>query len=334
MARPLRHVPHDTSRRLVWVYVGVVAFVAVDILLVVLALSSNHATATAKTAAPIPTFGSTGLEQTPTASPAATPAATVKPTPTTAAVTFLPVPPTRLLDAVDANTAWRAQTGACPETAAAPEVTSDGGATWKKTDASGPTEVTALQRLTATSESVVASVGLARADCAPQFVQTYIGGGNYASYPDKLAATWYVDPADGANVHSPTGTKTAPCDAVVTLAVRDDEHAAALCADGRLFSTSDAAATWSAPVTLPGVTSLTDTTTGYLAAAIGRTECAGVQVLALETSLESIVSGCYETPAPARSLSGAVAISQDSENLWLWAGSALGRSSDGGFTWK
>ncbi|MDY7540921.1 hypothetical protein [Cryobacterium sp. 5B3] len=336
MARPIRHVPRDTSRRRTGVYVGVVAFVAVDILLIVLALGSNRSAATAETAAPIATFGASSVQPTPaeTTAPTPTPVATATSTSTPAASTLLPVPPTRLLGAVDAKTAWRAQTGACPTAAATPELTTDSGVTWKKTDATGPTKVTALQRLTVTSESTVEFVGLAKADCAPQFVKTFVTGDNYSSYPDKLAGTWYVDPADRATVQSPGGAKKAPCDAVVTLAVRDTKNAAALCADGRAFSTTDAAATWSASDTLPGTVTLTDTTTGYLAAAVGRSGCAGVQILTLKPSLESAVSGCYPTPSPAQSLPGNVALSGASGTLWLWAGDALGRSSDGGATWK
>ncbi|TFB85618.1 hypothetical protein E3O44_13610 [Cryobacterium algoricola] len=338
MARPSRHVPRDTSRRRTGVYIGIAAFIAVDILLIVLALNSNRAAATAETAAPIHTFGVTSVEPTPTPASKVTPTKTATATPastaTPAAATLLPVPPTRLLGAVDAKTAWRAQTGSCPTAAATPELTTDAGVTWKKTDASGPTKVTALQRLTATSESTVEFVGLAKQDCAPQFVKTFVTGDNYSSYPDKLAGTWYVNPADRATVQSPAGAEKAPCDAVVTLAVRDSKNAAALCADGRVFATTDAATTWSAPVTLSGVLTLTDTDTGYLAAAVGRADCAGVQVLTLKSSLESAVSGCYPTPTPAQSLPGNVAMSGASGTLWLWVGDALGRSSDDGATWK
>ena len=41
MAKPPRHIPRDTSRRRMSVYIAVAAFFAVDILLIVLALGST-----------------------------------------------------------------------------------------------------------------------------------------------------------------------------------------------------------------------------------------------------------------------------------------------------
>lgn len=54
MAKPPRHVPRDTSRRRVWVYIAVTAFVAVDVLLIALALGSTRATDAAEASRPIP----------------------------------------------------------------------------------------------------------------------------------------------------------------------------------------------------------------------------------------------------------------------------------------
>jgi len=41
MARPKRHVPRDASRRRVWVYLAIAVFLAVDVALIVWALTSN-----------------------------------------------------------------------------------------------------------------------------------------------------------------------------------------------------------------------------------------------------------------------------------------------------
>ncbi|TFC12019.1 hypothetical protein E3O19_13785 [Cryobacterium algoritolerans] len=328
MAKPPRHVPRDTSRRRVWVYVAVATFVAADLILIVLALGSTRATDAAEVSRPIPTFSAASAVDA-----AAAPTPTATPTATPAATTVLPLPPTRLLDAVDGQTAWRAQTGPCPATPASPELTTNGGATWKKTDATGTAKVTALQSLMVTSESVVEMVGLAKSDCAPQFVKTFVSGDNYSSYSDKLAGTWFVDPADRATIHSPSGSAKAPCDAVVTLAVRDDKSAAALCADGRLFSTVDAAA-WSPASALPGVVSITDTDTGYLAAAVGRSECAGVQLITLAPARESTEAGCFKAAVQPSGLTGNIAVSGAVGTVWLWAGDAFVRSSDGGATWN
>ena len=326
MARPSRYIPRDTSRRRIWVYLAVGAFIAVDILLIVLALGSARPGAEVEARQTTPTIDAVASTSAPT--PTATPA------PAPSAEVVLPLPTTRLLGAVDENTAWRAATGDCPATPASPELTTDGGATWKTTNATGPAKVTALQRLMVTSESVVEMVGLAKSDCAPQFVKTFVAGDNYSASSDKTAATWFVDPADRATVHSPAGDATAPCDAVVALAVRDDESAAVLCSDGSLFDTTDAAKTWSSPVTLAGAVAMTTTDTGYLAATVGRAECAGVQLLTLTPDLESSGAGCFTSGASPASLSGSVAVSSAADTLWLWAGDAFVRSADGGATWK
>ena len=265
---------------------------------------------------------------------ASTSAPTVTPSSTPVAEAILPLPPTRLLGAVDEKTAWRAVTGDCPATPASPELTTDGGATWKKTDATGPAKVTALQRLLVTSESVVEMVVLAKSDCAPQLVKTFVGGDTFKAYPDELDGAWFVDPADRATIHSPSGSAMAPCDAVVSLAVINDKAAAALCADGRLFATEDAAVTWSSPASIPGAVALTATDTGYLAAAVGRAECAGVQLLTLTPTLEATEFGCYKTDAQPASLAGNVAVSTAADTLWLWAVGAFVRSADGGANWQ
>ena len=326
MAKPPRFVPRDTTRRRMSIYIAVGAFVAVDILLVALALGSHQVGAEAGAPRIIPNVAAPAGTSTPAVSPSSAPAP--------AAEAVLPLPPTRLLGAVDENTAWRAVTGACPATPASPELTTDGGATWKTTDASGPAEVTALQRLMVTSERVVEMVGLTEADCAPEFVKTFVGGDNYSSYPSKIDGSWYVDPADRATVHGPAGDTTAPCDAVVTLAVRDDESAAALCADGQLFATTDAAATWSEPNSAPGVVSVTAAEGGYLAAAVGTVDCAGVQIMTVTSALAPGPVGCYLSIVSPATLSGNVAVSVTAGSMWLWAGDSLARSLDGGATWE
>ncbi|TFC08841.1 hypothetical protein [Cryobacterium sp. MDB2-33-2] len=337
MARKTRYTPRDSSRRRVWVYIGVAVFIAVDILLIVWAINSTRASAAGGTPRIIPTYAATPVTpaETPSATPAATGAATPTPSSTTASTgTILPVPATRLLVAVDATTAWRAQTGACPATTAAPQLTTDSGATWDTTNASGPTDVTAPQSLTVTSASTVELLGLAKSGCAPQVVKTFVSGDNYKSYPEKVATSWYVDPTNRARVHAPGADHAAPCDAVVALAPKGDKAAAALCADGRLFTTTDAAATWSAPVALPGAIAVAPADTGYLVVAAGRPQCAGAQLLTVTDALVATVEGCHTTSTPAAALPGTVAVSEAGSTIWLWAGDTVVRSTNAGATFK
>jgi hypothetical protein len=261
-----------------------------------------------------------------------------------------PVPATRLLSAVSATAAWRATTGPCPATLAAPELSTDSGASWVVSDATGLTRVTALQSITAQSESVAEFIGLDE-ECAPQFVKTFVGGDNYSSYPVELDGTWYVDPTDRAEVHGSTGLAPAPCDAVVSLAASstDADSAAVLCADGRIFGTMDAAASWSAPVIVPGVLALAAADTGYLALAAGTasgattsdpTVCLGLSVIDLSVDpagdtadLIPSATGCYLTAEPPAELASNIAVASADDTVWLWIGDLTVRSIDAGQTW-
>ncbi|TFD86114.1 hypothetical protein [Cryobacterium serini] len=323
-------MPHSHRRR-VLAYSAVGLFVLIDAVLIMSALSSTSVDAAvnaSSTPAPI-------------ASVVPTPSATPSPTPTrTLAPAVSPVPSSRLISAVSATAAWRVTTGACPATEASPELSVDSGASWTTSNATAPTGVTALQSINAQSESVAEFIGLDDEDCAPQFVKTFISGENYSSYPNELEPAWYVDPADRATVHGPGGLAPAPCDAVVALAASpaDADSAALLCADGQLFATTDATATWSPPVTVAGIVTLTATPTGYLAVATTTSaatpaDCVGVHLVALTADLEPTVTGCYATAQTPATLAGQVAISVADDTLWLWIGDSTVRSTDAGQTW-
>ena len=327
MARPIRHVPRDSSRRRLWVYFAVAVFILADVALIAYALNFDRSITTAEQPRPVPTFANQ-VSSAPPAAPAA------ESTSVPAAVPIVAVPPTRFLSAVDDTTAWRAVTGECPSSPVAPEFTTDAGVAWTFTNATDQTDVTALQGLIASSESIVQLVGLAAADCEPQFVQTFVGGDTFKSYPEKLEGAWFIDPADRAFVHSPTGDSAAPCPAMIALAPRDAESAAVLCDDQTIFTTTDAAATWSSPMTLAGAVAITASDTGYLAAAVGRAECAGVQLQTITPALISTEQGCFKTAAQPAQLSGTVAVSSASGTIWLWAGDAFTRSADGGVNWE
>jgi hypothetical protein len=306
MAKPSRYVPRDSSRRRGWVYLAIGALALVVLALVVFALSSTRAGATAEAPRPIPTLaGSVSSE--PTAAP--TPTAPATP----AATHVVSVPPTRILAAVDGTTAWRALTGNCPATPASPELTADSGATGK----------------------IVSLVGLAAADCAPQFVKTFVGGDNFKSYPDKLDGSWYVNPADRAAVHSPAGDAPAPCPSVIALAPRNENSAAVLCANQTVFTTTDGAQTWSPAKAIPGAVNLNATQMGYVIAAVGLPECAGVQLISLSNEASTVTpTGCLLVDAPVQTMPGNVAVSEASGTVWLWVGDQLKRSSDRGATWQ
>jgi len=319
MPRPRRYTPRDSSRRRLWIYLAVIAFVLIDVLLISWALSTRTASTPATTAGPIPTF-------TPESSATATP---------TMAVPTAAIPSTRILSALEGTTAWRANTGECPVAPAMPEVTRDSGATWKETDATAEVEISALQSLEVVSDSQIELVGLGSEDCAPLFARSFVSGEDYSLAPDLLDSRWYVDPADRATVETPSGAVDAPCKTVVALAPRTNVESAVLCADTQVFSTDDAGDTWSNSVTINGAVNLAVTEMGYVIATVGLPECAGVQLIALSVNPTTATpTGCLPVDEPAETMQGKVAVSEAAGTLWVWAGDSVMRSIDQGTSWQ
>jgi hypothetical protein len=307
-----------------WALLGLAAFLLVDVLLVVWAVTAVRAPQSEGD--PVHTSSS---RPTPKASVTSTPTPVVTPTQTAQPNA---VPATRVLAALDANTAWRAQTGACPATAASPELTTDGGANWKQSDASGPTGASSILTITVVSNTQADAVALAAQGCSPEFIRTYVSGDNWAAYPTQLAGTWYANPASANSVHSPTGDKTAPCPTVVGLAPQDGTNAAVLCADHSVFRTADAGATWGTAVKVSGAVAIGASGAGYAVAATGDAACAGIAIANLDaTTSPGTNVGCFTAASPAP---GTVVLAGGGGTLWMWAGDTVARSSNGGASWQ
>ena len=315
----MRRVPLDSSRRHIWIILVVVAFLTVDAVLLAAALRPPDLSA--RPPHTIPTF---------------TPTPTDGPSPTAGIITAA-VPSNRVLSALDDGTAWRAGTGTCPDTAASPERSTDGGATWVPTDATGTAEVLAPQTLWVLDRMTVELVALDEVDCTPQFVKTFVDGADYARYPAQLATSWYVDPADRSAVHTPAGKMAAPCAAVVSLAAASASagSAALLCADQTVFLTTDSGKGWSQSVRVIGAVNLGVTQMGYVIAAVGLPECAGVQLIALSVNPTTVTpTGCLPVDEPAETMQGNVAVAEAAGTLWVWAGDSVMRSIDQGTSWQ
>ncbi|WP_156376678.1 hypothetical protein [Yonghaparkia sp. Root332] len=308
---------------------ALVAFLVLDAVLVAWALGAHRAaTEVEPDAVPIVT---------PQPGGSTSPSASASPSASSPAesAAIAPEPSTHILSALDAEVAWRALTGPCPQTEATPQLTTDGGASWRDTDATAPTGVTSLQRIVVEAPDVATMVALRGTDCTPTLIRTFVAGDNYEEYPDELAGAWFVDPADRSRVQSPTGSATAPCESVVALAARDGASALVLCADGSLATTSDSGASWSAAVPAPGVQAIGNASAGFIAAAVGREGCAGIQVLQIDAaSAASSATGCLLTDIAPADFAGVVAIAEAASTVWLWAGDLIQRSSDGGASWS
>ncbi|WP_348788955.1 hypothetical protein [Leifsonia sp. NPDC080035] len=325
----MRTDPTTTSQWRRLAIIGLIVFVVVDIVLVIWAVTASR-TPRETSGAPAAAASAAGrVTASPTTPARPTATASSAPIPVADAVA-----PHRLLAVLSDTTAWRARTGACPATPAQTEVSTDGGATWKPSDASGPTGASAIVRLTVQSDRQASAVALSAQGCNPEFIRTYVAGDNWAAYPDQLGSAWYADPKDPGKVHTPTGDKAAPCATVIGLAVGAGGDAAVLCAGHDVRTTTDGGATWGAPRTVPGGVAITTSGSGYLVAAVGAAGCAGTSVVALDAgSGEPTQRACVGSTAPAP-VDVAIAAGFGNDAVWLWAGDATTRSTDGGTTWR
>ena len=308
-----------------WLVGGLAVFLLFDLGLVFFALTATKPVSSAGTVIePVETIAPADTEPVETAAPAV-----VEPVETEATAT---VTPTRLLAALDSSTAWRASTGVCPAASAAPELTTDSGATWESFNASIETDASSILAINVIDGTEASLVTLDITDCAPQLVSTFVAGDQWRAYPERAAAEWYVDPATPATVHSPSGDAAAPCATVATFAATDDSSAAVLCTDASVFTTTDAGATWSAPVSIPGAAALAATTGGYSVAVVNPAGCVGVSLVTVSAdgALDAAARACLAaTVNPGET---AISVARGG-TLWLWAGDAFARSTDGGQSW-
>ena len=304
---------------------GLAAFLVLDVIMVGWAVASHSASQSQKSAP-----AKTTEQKTPAPAASTSPSPSSSPAATTAAQPDA-ISPTRVLAALNGNLAWRSSAGVCPDSPPTPELTTDGGATWKPSNVNAPTATAAILTMHALGTELATMVALGGDNCEPQFVQTYVGGDNWAVYPDRIGGAWYVNPANRASVHTPRGDRVAPCPLVVDLASRDDSSAALLCSDHNVFRTADAGSTWSAATLVPGAVVLAASGDGYTIAATDQPPCAGVAINTVAAGASPVTTaGCATTPAPG---AGDIALSEGGGTLWLWADDTLVRSDNGGSTW-
>ena len=303
-------------------------FVLVDVALISWALSSTRGAPAAPQAVEIPAATTAQAEPTETSTPE----------PTSSAPTFTlaeAVTPTRIITALNATTAWRAQTGPCPATAAEPEYTLDGGVTWTTTDATGPTGVTAIQSIIVEADGIASMVALAGADCAPEFVKTFVAGDNYRAYEDQLENNWFIDPAEPRTVVSPLGSVDSPCGQVVSLAPTSQAAAAVFCSDLSVYMTDSGGADWTGPVSAPGTVGMSVSAAGYRLASVGHADCAGIQLGSLLPGQSAVEpTGCLPLGTINAESAGSIAVAEADGSVWVWAQGQVSRTADGGATWE
>ena len=313
----------ETARRN-WIIAGVGVCLIATVTLVAFAMtrgSTDEASLTRSTLTPAATL-------------APAPGPTVEPSAAPAAASA--VPPTRLISALDADTAWRTVTGECPTSEAALERTDDRGATWEPFSIFPDTDARSVSVLQAADSDFIYIVGQRGSDCSPMWVGTFTGGDDWREFPTQLPDTWYVDDSDRSVIYAPGGASTVVCESVASLAVTSSTEAAALCNDQTLFRTGDGGSTWDAALPVPGAVSLDNSDAGYVVALLAQPECAGIQIREVGLSAADDDStaplGCLQLEQ-SQIDAGTPAVSFADGALWLWAGDTVRTSLDAGVTW-
>ncbi|KQQ28375.1 hypothetical protein [Frondihabitans sp. Leaf304] len=299
----------------------IVAFVVVDVLLVAAALRAT-APVDPGTPGPIPTY---------TSSP--------QPTATASASAAIDEPSgeVRLLSAVSATEAWRTTPGLCGGAAPKVERSTDGGDTWAVVDL-GSTGVADAVALNAGSDRTALAGHLTGSCTKTKAMATFTEGKFWAASTTDVADLAFV--VRGSNrVHLASGVVAGPC-ATPLGAVQSGSAAAVSCADAFAVKNGDAA--WQT-VTVDGLLAFTATGTGtatsyLLAVDSASDDCDGVAIESLTADLtpDSVPTpvGCAPVASAAGTLDpSTVALSRVGANVWLWAGSRVSVSADGGASW-
>ncbi len=240
-------------------------------------------------------------------------------------------PLSRMVVAVNGNTAWRITVGTCAAGGSAIATSGDGGKTWRSHSSPWPV----LVRVQPTDGSKAFVVGATK-DCE-MGVQSTADVGVTWTPSTGVGDVWARDAADATKIRAPGNRRVAPCgDRAVLDLVRTSARAAqALCADGELTESADEGATWTSVVRLQGVMALdhrleNGAVTAYL---VGRSAgCPGLTVSSARSG-SPVTLGCVDlggSPVAA----GTVSISVVGNDGWLLVGDATWRSRDGLRTWS
>ena len=302
--------------------VGLAAFLAVDVVLVALAMGSTHGAASgaASTTSPVGATVSTRAAGTP---------ATAATSPASGSVVRVDVAPVSVgLFALDQKTAVRFTVGSCDKGGAAVEVTQDGGATWTTRSAPFQTVV----RLRVRPDKSLFAVGADKSGgCVPAIRRASSLGGPWGS-ATSAGGVWFRDPRSAAKVGLPVGATGSPCPGgSVTDLSMIDAGATALCDSGEVL-VSQAGSSWqSAGSVAGGLAVAVDGKSQPYAVATGIAACRGLAVV--RPAAPATVIGCV-----AMDLSGvtpgSVALSVAADGGWLRVGSTVYRSDGTLGTWK
>lgn len=304
---------------------GVMALVALDVVLVGLALRSNHVSGIDTSPVGSAAIDSATATNSPTPTHPATPKATGAAT-TTPAVPAAPLQ--TLLVAIDNQRAWRVRVGSCAAGGATVVTTTNGGKTWS--DAKAPLRTIVRVRPTDGQAAFIVGAG---SSCAAELQSTSDGGATWG-WGSAVGSAWFRDPENPRAVRAPGASTSQPCgkSAVLDLAVLSPDAARVLCADGLVRSTTNVGSSWTDSGKANGAVALAVLSANpaqtYLAL-LDAPDCIGVQVRRVD---QSVATSCIATAVPRAP--GQIALSLVDGGGWLTVGDTTMRSTDKLVTWS
>jgi photosystem II stability/assembly factor-like uncharacterized protein len=299
--------------------IGLVAFLAVDVGLVALALRPGSpagpqtpSTLTPATQTTVPTGTASG-----SGSVSATSApATSTPTQSSAA-SARAVPVQLLVSGLDRQTAWRAKAGTCSAGGASLELTTDGGRAW--TARQPPAGAIARVQALAGDNTFVIGAGT---NCALRQYATTDQGETWKD-PTAVQNGWARSLDNPAQVVTPQDDKAEPCDGevVVDFDRVSLTQAEALCASGDVRATDDGGTTWSDSGTASGAVAMGnyldgDKLTTYAVRIVSG--CDGLQLVRVVKGREPAAVSCLKAGSPKP---GQVGMSVSADMGWIVSGS-------------
>lgn len=295
-----RSAVSSTSRRwLVGVLVTVLTVVAIALTL--LAVDHVRMRPTGGDVAPVPAFTQPARE---------TPSPTPSETSTT--VASYDRSEERFLT-VSAGVLWRGTAGQCGAVEPLLERSADGGETW--TDVTprylGIGQLVALNPFADGQAEIIATMG---EDCEVQALRTFTQGQFWESYPEVLAASQYVDPADAGSIVRAGSSIAAPCADALSLHVA--ESALTTVCDGTAY-VLDQDAEWQALLATNVVAVNLDG--GEVVVAHVSEQCDGVAVTRYTSAGEAAQDvGC----ADVEELNAPAAIAGSDGDILIWSGTS------------
>lgn len=246
--------------------------------------------------------------------------------PSTAGPTVAPASlATRQIVAVGEDVAWRSTLASCGQGSAIVERTLDGGASWDAAEL----DIDSVVRLRATDAGSAFVVGAAQ-NCATALASTGDGGETWTRADATLSSAWFLAPTDRTFVAGPRGDAPVPCPAgAVDLAAVDVQRGAILCQDGSIAVSDDGGQTWQTTVSVAGARALTQNGSSYAVATFeGPCEALSVYGVSSDGQAQTEPFACAPVTTAVE-----VAVSIAGDQMWVWSGTELAISRDGGQTW-